>query len=436
MKKNNNIEPVIIKDYYKNHKRSKTRDINKLKIVYSIIAIIIIFIIAIYAVLKFVSNPTDTYIVTRGELSKNEPVIGYIVREETEVQGKNYKNGMIKIKDDGEKTAKDESIFRYYSSGEEELKKKITDLDLQIQKLMENESTIFTGDIKLLESQIDSTIDSYYDVTSTQKIVEYKKKLSSYINKKAQISGEQSPAGSELKKLIDERNTYEKELADNSEYVKAPSSGIVSYRVDGLESVLTTDDFNKFNKEFLENLKLKTNQIIASSEEKGKIINGYMCYIIFNSDSDEAKNVKNGDRIQIRLQNASTTTRATVTNIITESDDSKTITLQIEKNVEDLINYRKISFDIVWWSEEGFKIPNSSLVEEKDHYYVVRNRNGYYNKMLVKILKQNDEFSIVKAYSNDELKQMNFTTTEIYNMKNISLYDEIVLNPTEEEVLQ
>ena len=81
MKKNNNIEPVIIKDYYKNHKRSKTRDINKLKIVYSIIAIIIIFIIAIYAVLKFVSNPTDTYIVTRGELSKNEPVIGYIVRE-------------------------------------------------------------------------------------------------------------------------------------------------------------------------------------------------------------------------------------------------------------------------------------------------------------------------------------------------------------------
>ena len=304
MKKNNNIEPVIIKDYYKNHKRSKTRDINKLKIVYSIIAIIIIFIIAIYAVLKFVSNPTDTYIVTRGELSKNEPVIGYIVREETEVQGKNYKNGMIKIKDDGEKTAKDESIFRYYSSGEEELKKKITDLDLQIQKLMENESTIFTGDIKLLESQIDSTIDSYYDVTSTQKIVEYKKKLSSYINKKAQISGEQSPAGSELKKLIDERNTYEKELADNSEYVKAPSSGIVSYRVDGLESVLTTDDFNKFNKEFLENLKLKTNQIIASSEEKGKIINGYMCYIIFNSDSDEAKNVKNGDRIQIRLQNA------------------------------------------------------------------------------------------------------------------------------------
>ena len=309
-------------------------------------------------------------------------------------------------------------------------------MDLQIQKLMENESTIFTGDIKLLESQIDSTIDSYYDVTSTQKIVEYKKKLSSYINKKAQISGEQSPAGSELKKLIDERNTYEKELADNSEYVKAPSSGIVSYRVDGLESVLTTDDFNKFNKEFLENLKLKTNQIIASSEEKGKIINGYMCYIIFNSDSDEAKNVKNGDRIQIRLQNASTTTRATVTNIITESDDSKTITLQIEKNVEDLINYRKISFDIVWWSEDGFKIPNSSLVEEKDHYYVVRNRNGYYNKMLVKILKQNDEFSIVKAYSNDELKQMNFTTTEIYNMKNISLYDEIVINPTGEEVLQ
>ena len=301
---------------------------------------------------------------------------------------------------------------------------------------MENESTIFTGDIKLLESQIESTVENYYGVTSTQKMTEYKKKLSGYISKKAQISGEQSPSGSTLKKLIEEKNGYEAELANNSEYVEAPISGVVSYRVDGLENVLTTQDFNTLNKEFLESLNLKANQIIASSDEMGKIINSYICYIIFNSNSEEAKNIKAGDNLQIRLQNASETTKANVTNIIEENDGTRTITIAIEKNVEELISYRKISFEIVWWSAEGFKVPNSALVQEKDWYYVIRNRNGYYNKMLVKILKQNDEFSIVKAYSNDELKNMNFTTTEIYNMKTISLYDEIVLEPTKEELLQ
>lgn len=343
---------------------------------------------------------------------------------------------MIRIKEEGEKTSKDSSVFRYYSSGEEEIKKKIADLDVQIQEIMENEKTIYTGDIKLLESEIENSVENYYGVTSTQKISEYKKNLSNYISKKAQISGERSPSGSNLKKLINEKNNYESELLKNSEYVSAPMSGIVSYRVDGLENVLVPTDFNKLNKEFLESLNLKTNQIIAASDEMGKIINSYHAYIVTNSSSDETKNIKVGDTVQLRLQNSSTTTKSKVANIIEESDGSRTVTLEIEKNVEDITSYRKISFEIVWWSEEGFKVPNSALLQDNQIYYVIRNRNGYYNKMVVKILKQNDEFSIIKAYSNDELKELDFTTKEIYNMKTISLYDEIVLNPTGQEVLQ
>lgn len=427
---------IIIEDYYENKEKNKKKKINKIKITISLILILVVFIFGVYAVIKFIANPTDVYIVTKGELTKDESVDGYIVRKETEVQGGNYKNGMIKIKDEGAKTAKGDSIFRYYSSGEDEAKAKISKLDLQIQDLMENENTIFTGDIKLLESQIETTIDNYYKETSVEKMTEYKKKLGSYISKKAQISGEQSPAGSTLKKLIEERNSLEKEMEDKAEYVSAPESGIVSYKVDGLENVLLAEDFNKYNKAFLEKLNLKTNQIIASSDEKGKIIDGYDCYLIFNSNSEEIKNVKQDDTIKIRLQNAKETTNAKIKNIIEEDDGTRTVTIMLDKGVEELISYRKTSFEIVWWSESGFKIPNTALAQENNYYYVIRNRNGYHNKMLVKILKQNDEYSIVKAYSNEELKTMNFTSEQIYDMKTISLYDEIVLNPTEKEVLQ
>lgn len=408
------------------------KKIRKGRVFAVVLILALVFIYAIYLVAKLVQNPTNTFMVTNGKISQEESDIGYIIREETVVKGQNYKNGMVKIKNEGEKVAKGDSVFRYYSSGEEELKNKIAELDVEIQSLMQNEKSSFPSDVKLLESQIEKELDSIYGVNNAQKIQEYKKNINSYITKKAKIS---SPSNSRLKELLSQREEYENRLTSDSENVNASESGIVSYRVDGLESVLTTEDFTKFNKNFLQDLKLKTGQTVASSEEVGKIINNYQCYIVFNSNTNEAKSSKVGDTIKIRVQN-SDTVKAIVENIIDEDDGSKTITVKITNDVEKLIAYRKISFDIIWWDAEGFRIPNEAIKEENGLSYVVRNRNGYYNKMLVKILKQNDEYCIVRQYKTEELEELGFTSSQIYSMRNIALYDEIVLNPTDEQMLQ
>lgn len=408
------------------------KKIRKGRVFAVVLILALVFIYAVYLVAKLVQNPTNTFMVTNGKISQEESDIGYIIREETVVKGQNYKNGMVKIKNEGEKVAKGDSVFRYYSSGEEELKNKIAELDVEIQSLMQNEKSSFPSDVKLLESQIEKELDSIYGVNNAQKIQEYKKNINSYITKKAKIS---SPSNSRLKELLSQREEYENRLTSDSENVNAPESGIVSYRVDGLESVLTTEEFAKFNKSFLQDLKLKTGQTVASNEEVGKIINNYQCYIVFNSNTNEAKNSKVGDTIKIRVQN-SDTLKASVENIIDEDDESKTITVKITNDVEKLIAYRKISFDIIWWDAEGFRIPNEAIKEENGLSYVVRNRNGYYNKMLVKILKQNDEYCIVRQYKTEELGELGFTSSQIYSMKNIALYDEIVLNPTDEQMLQ
>lgn len=408
------------------------KKIRKGRVFAVVLILALVFIYAVYLVAKLVQNPTNTFMVTNGKISQEESDIGYIIREETVVKGQNYKNGMVKIKNEGEKVAKGDSVFRYYSSGEEELKNKIAELDVEIQSLMQNEKSSFPSDVKLLESQIEKELDSIYGVNNAQKIQEYKKNINSYITKKAKIS---SPSNSRLKELLSQREEYENRLTSDSENVNAPESGIVSYRVDGLESVLTTEDFTKFNKSFLQDLKLKTGQTVASSEEVGKIINNYQCYIVFNSNTNEAKSSKVGDTIKIRVRN-SDTVKAIVENIIDEDDESKTITVKITNDVEKLIAYRKISFDIIWWDAEGFRIPNEAIKEENGLSYVVRNRNGYYNKMLVKILKQNDEYCIVRQYKTEELEELGFTSSQIYSMRNIALYDEIVLNPTDEQMLQ
>ena len=237
-----------------------------------------------------------------------------------------------------------------------------------------------------------------------------------------------SPQGSYLNQLIEERKNYESELNSGAEYVKAPMSGIVSYKVDGLEDVLTPENFSALSKEYLESLNLQTGKIVATSEESGKIINNFYCYIATISSSNEAKQATVGQNVKIRLTQRSTVP-AEITNVVKQEDDDVLIILEVKKGIEELINYRKISFDLIWWSASGLKVPNQAIVKVDDKNYVVRNRAGYLSKLLVNVTRQGDRYSIVEPYTTEELKEMGYSNDEISSYKKISLYDEIILEP-------
>ena len=128
----------------------------------------------IYTIYRLIVNPTDTFIVENGKLSSEETVNGYLIREENVLKGENYKNGIYQIKSEGEKVANGEAIFRYYTSGEEELKEKIKELDIKIGETWENENSIFSSDMKLLESQIEGKLTDLFHLSDLQKINEYK----------------------------------------------------------------------------------------------------------------------------------------------------------------------------------------------------------------------------------------------------------------------
>lgn len=403
----------------------------KLLIISLAVAILVIYCIC--KVIALIQNPTDTFSVEQGKVYQEESTTGYIIREETVVKGSNYKNGMAQIKTEGERVAKDEAIFRYYSSGEENLKKKIADLDSKIDEAMANEKNPFPGDIRTLEKQIEQKLISMVDVNNLQNIREAKKDISSSISKKARIAGESSPAGSYLKKLIDERSKYENQLNQGAEYLKAPISGVISYKVDGYEDVLTQSNFNSLSKDFLKKLEVKTGEVVADSQESGKIINNFKCYIACVLNSEQAKNVKLDDSIKIRLPN-SVEVYGNVEYISQDGDDI-ILVLGLTEQVQELVSYRKISFDIIWWSHSGKKVPNSAIGVElkgdKEISYVIRTRAGYQDKIWIKIKKQNEKYSIVENYTNAELQELGYSAEEIKGRKTITLYDEILKKPTQ-----
>lgn len=422
----NILEKQVKKPDNKNKKIKVKPELKKKIILYIVLIAVVLYVV--YTIYLLIKQPTNVFTVEEGTLYQEETDIGYVIRKEIVVRGNNYKNGMEQIKAEGQRTSKDENIFRYYSTNEEDLKQKIAELDTKIQEAMAQDTGIFTADMKSLEDQIDDKLKEINKITDVTTLTEYKKEIDDLVTKKAKIAGDLSPKGSYLNQLIEERKQYESKLNSGAEYVTAPMSGIVSYKVDGLEETLTPDNFGSINKEFLESLNLKTGKVVATSEEAGKVIDNFCCYIATISSSEEAKQAEVGDNVKIRLSNNAEIS-AEINSIANEENGEVLLILEVNEQIEELINYRKISFDLIWWDETGLKVPNKAIVEENGLKYVVRNRAGYLSKILVNVTRQGDKYSIVTPYTTEELKELGFSSGEINSYKKISLYDEIILNP-------
>ena len=389
----------------------------------------ILLIILVLNSTKILKKPTDVFVVADGALYYEEPAEGYLIRDEIVLQGETYKNGMVKVISDGERVAKNQIVFRYYSNSEDTIMKEIDELDEEINEIIDNSGITFvSSDISSLDSQIEETLDSMHDINYLQSIYENKNKIEAYISKKAQITGMLSPENSYIKQLTNKRNELEKELENGSEIIKAPNPGSASYRIDGLEEVLKVDNFEYLTTELLNSFNLKVGASTPLSNEKGKIVNNFDCYIATSINTEKAMTAKVGDFVTLRLSTSDEIEAEIV--YIKEEENNRILVFKIEEKVTELLEYRKISFDIIWWKYTGWKVSNSCILEETKNdnevSYVEKNRAGYVEKILIKVLRQNENYSIVRKYEKEELRELGYTEDEISDMDEINLYDEII----------
>ncbi len=386
---------------------------------------VVISIYLLVLIINIIKKPTSNFIVEEGNIYKEEYTEGYIIREENLIDIPNSSNGIVAIRAEGEKVAKGEAIYRYCIENEEEINNKISDIDKQIQDAIsaEEDEEYYSADIKIINTQIASKLDNLYEVDNIQKINQGKAEISNYLTKKIKIRAEDSD-NEKLKSLLKQRESYEKQLRDDSTYIEAENSGVISYRVDGLETKLTSNDLSYINESYLNDLKLETGKLIASSTDSGKIVNNFKNNIACVLDSEEAKNCEVGKTIKLRLQD-SKEIQAKIIKKENQPSGKQLIIFEVTNSVVDLIKYRKISFDVIWWSYSGLKIPNSAIKYEGDFAYVIRNRAGLKEKILVKVLKSNNKYSIVENYTYNELKEAGYDMSSLSNKKSISVYDQI-----------
>ena len=394
----------------------------KSKKLIAIFSALIIIIYMIWAIFLLVSRSSETYIVRQGTLTQEDETVGYIIRDEKVEKGEDYENGIYEIATENQRVAVGDSIFRYYSDSEKKITEQVEEINKQIQEILEQENEVTSADIKAIESQIEEKIEHINTINNYQEIVEDKKNIDELISKKINFIGDVTE-NKDIKKLVKDRKALEEKLKSGSKYQKAQMSGIVSYRVDGLEETLTPEKFNDINEKLLNSLDIKTGEIISTSDECGKVIDNFKCYIAVTLNSKQAREAKVNDSLKLRISNEET--KAKIVQINEENNNKRTIIFQINKMTEDLIKHRKVLVDVIWWNDSGLKVPNSTLTKEGNLYYVVRNKAGVQNKILVKIIKQTENYSIIDSYTEQELQELGFSQQDIKNYKKITNYDEI-----------
>lgn len=174
----------------------------------------------------------------------------------------------------------------------------------------------------------------------------------------------------------------------------------------------------------MNDLHIETGKLIASTNDTGKIVNNFKCNVVCLLNSEEANKCEVGKTIKLRLQDSKEIPAKIVKKEL-QASGKQLIVFEVTNSVVDLIKYRKISFDVIWWSYSGLKIPNSAIKYEGDFAYVIRNRAGLREKIIVKVLKTNDKYSIVENYTYSELKEAGYDMSTLSNKKTISVFDQI-----------
>ena len=399
---------------------------NNLKFVFSIILAIFVIFVFFFSTSKL-NNSVDFYTIENGEISYEEPAEAIIIRDEQLLSEEGYEKGITQIALEGEKVAKNSSVIRSYTADEDEKIKQIEDIDKEINKAIEENSiNVLSSDIINIEAKIESYAEKLNGLNDIQKIEEIHKKIDDLMASKTRITADACPEGSAVKQLIKQKNTLLEELNNGANIVKSPTSGIVSYRIDGLEKTLKTNDFSYLNKEVFDSIEIKMGATIPLNNNNCKIINNFDCYIATFMNTEKANTANVGDEVTLRLTTGNILP-AKIVYLGESTKDGRVIVFEIREGIDNLIEFRKISMDVIWWDYSGYKVSNSVLISRDGKNYVQKYKTTSSEIILVKVKRQNDTYSIISNYTDEELLEMGISQEEINKRTKIKLYDRLLV---------
>jgi putative membrane fusion protein len=285
----------------------------------------------------------------------------------------------------------------------------------------------FSEDLNRLDDEIAHEIQDLIQACNSRefaKMARYRTNIGKIVEKKAEIVGVNT-TDSYISSLLHEKEAIQQKINSNTVEVRSNISGIVSYVIDGYESILTMKS--------IENLRPADLDKIIEREAEGhtagdkvqdgspfaKIIKGTDIYIAATVPAKYATNYEKGAKIALRINSIGLETTGTITNVISSDGNQVIVVLQMSRGVDLLSASRVIHVDFINNTEEGLKVPLKSLWDVSADGTRGKIMLIKYNVATVRevtILCRDEEFAIIS------------TPKEEYD-KTVNLYDTYIMNP-------
>ena len=378
-----------------------------------IIIIIVIIIVMINRkkidneVYEAIKSEYEIYCESKAYIINNEEVVNY-----------DKNSTIITLAEASKRIAVNDVIALYKTSEYDNNQEKIKSLDEQINNKLESLSVTYSNEIVQVENEINDIIQEIKNTSSYIKINEYKSKLDQLAYKKAKIAASLNPSGTEVLSLISEREAFKENTNNSLSNIKAPISGVVIYKLDGLE--------NKFDAENLDITKIK--EIKKSYDNKQeeilgiKIVDNFESYIIVKEDISKQGYMKEGYNYIVELLEKDTSLKAQLVKIITsDEEDEVYCVLRMTNGIENIVDLRTTDVKVIWKQYTGFWVNNTSITKEGDISYVTILSLNKHIKIPVKIIAENENNTLVQNYTKAEIEQLG-----IERERSLILYDRIL----------
>lgn len=224
--------------------------------------------------------------------------------------------------------------------------------------------------------------------------------------------------------LRSDEASYENQLSNASSIIKAPSPGIVSFKLDGLEDELSFDLLLNSTPETVSEYistaesSITSDMYIDADEKVARISSNEEQYlaVVLSGNGYNAGEFEVGTLHDINVSSEGIYISKCEVVRSTVCDDGLLVVFSTTRYVESLIDLRTVNIEIVISSTSGLKVPVTCLVSpdyDRGIATIYINENGFAKEVNVLIEDNDREFAIIAPF--EDSAQPNTRTVIITN---------------------
>lgn len=413
-----------------NSEKSKRKS-NKFKV--GMFVVVFFLILYIPSLINWVYGKNiSTDLVRNGVLEDSIDTYGIIIRNE-EVLKSQFEGKYIPQVSEGERVPANYRVATILKKSSIDLLEKLKDLDAKILENSKSESSsLFSYDIVKIDNQIDQKVRNIIEESNNNNLLclnDTINNINELMQKKATIVSGMDTKDAYVNSLKKERKQLQEQINTSTMDIKTKYSGIVSYNVDSLEEILNPKAIDKLTPAFINSVDVKgaANKLNVKDVEMNKpfarIIKDNEYYVAVVLDSQEAEYFKEGDLINVRINDIGKIIYdQTIMYKSPESERKQVVIVKLDRYVSETAGMRKISIDLIKSLNEGLKVPMKSLkginTQEMNAKIVLVRANCAIVRE-VKILGMNSEFAIICDLNENDRSIVSLYDTYIINPENI-----------------